>query len=148
MHDTKQRPPHVGTIGSTIRVGDGIAINCGNGLFGRSPEKREATMAVRTATATRGSQAQKGCAAQHFPAIAPKATRMPLDPEPVFPSPGKSEPAGLDVMLGPVDGSSFQRVDVSVTPAPGGGLQIAIGVPGQLGPAVASLLAALGVKCR
>jgi hypothetical protein len=26
----KQRPPHVGTIGSTIRVGHGLTVNCGN----------------------------------------------------------------------------------------------------------------------
>lgn len=58
----------------------------------------------------------------------------------------RSKPADLDVLLGPADGSSFQRVDVSVTPAPGGGLQIGIAVPGQLGPAVASPLTALGVK--
>jgi len=58
------------------------------------------------------------------------------------------KPAAVDVMLGPTDGCGFQRVDVSVTPAPGGGLQIAIAVPGQIGPAVALLLAALGVKRR
>ena len=55
-------------------------------------------------------------------------------------------PAGLDVMLGPSDGSRLQRLDVSATVARGGGFLIAIGVPGELGPAVAGLLAALGVK--
>jgi hypothetical protein len=29
MAKHKQRPPHVGTLGSTIRVGHGIAMNCG-----------------------------------------------------------------------------------------------------------------------
>jgi hypothetical protein len=53
---------------------------------------------------------------------------------------------GLDVMLGPSDGAGFQRLDVSVTPGPGGGLALRIDVPGQLGPAVAGLLDALGVK--
>jgi hypothetical protein len=79
-------------------------------------------VATRTATATRGKL---------------KATRVPID----------AEPAGLDLYLGPTSGDGrMQRVDVSITPAPGGGLQIGIAVPGQLGPAVASLLAALGVK--
>jgi hypothetical protein len=80
-------------------------------------------MAVRTATA-RGKL---------------KATRMPIIDR--APAP---EPAGLDVMLGPVDGSSFQRLDVEVRPAPGGGLQIGIAVPNGLGPPVRALLLALG----
>ena len=42
-----------------------------------------------------------------------KATRVPID----------VEPAGLDLFLGPTSGDGrMRRVDVSISPAPGGGL--------------------------
>ena len=79
-------------------------------------------MTTRTATATRG--------------VKLKATRVPIE----------AAPASLDVMLGPADGTGFQRLDLAIRRSTDGNLHLDVGIPSQLGPAVASLLSALGVK--
>lgn len=55
--------------------------------------------------------------------------------------------AAVDVLLGSADGAAgFRRLDVAISRASDGGLRVEVTVLGKLVPAVASLLAALGVK--
>jgi hypothetical protein len=55
------------------------------------------------------------------------------------------EPASIDVMVGPSDGSRARRVDVMVTPGLEGRLEVGISLPPELRPTVMALLRALGV---
>ena len=63
-------------------------------------------------------------------ATRPKATRVV-----------NVEPASIDVMVGPTDGSRLCRVDVEVKP----GLEVGISLPRELTPTVMALIRALGV---
>jgi hypothetical protein len=57
-----------------------------------------------------------------------------------------AEPASIDVMVGPSDGSRARRVDVIVTPGLEGRLEVGISLPPELKPTVMALLRALGVN--
>ena len=51
------------------------------------------------------------------------------------------------MLVGAASGEAgFRRLDVRISPAPYGGLRVELDVPGQLGPALGALLAALGMK--
>ena len=53
--------------------------------------------------------------------------------------------AAVDVLAGSGE-TGFRRVDVAIRRGADGGLRVEVAVPGQLAPAVAALLAALGAR--